>query len=517
MTPQEKQLRRTLRDDFKIYAKKCLKVKGKDGTIVRFKLNSAQEYLHDRLEAQLKEAGLIRAMVLKGRQQGISTYAEGRYYWKVTHRKGVRAFILTHEDNATANLFEMTERYHNNCPDLLRPHTGTSNAKELFFDRLDSGYKVGTAGTKAVGRSNTIQYFHGSEACFWPHADSHFAGVMQAIAFAPGTEVILESTANGLGGRFYEMWVDAIQGKGDYQAIFIPWFWQTEYTRDPTGFEFTPDELEHKKIYNLMDGQLAWRQAKILELKSAELFKQEYPATWQEAFISSGRPVFDPLFVAKAERECYAPSYRAHISGTRVVPRDDGDLRIWDEPKAGGRYVIGADVAEGLVYGDYSVADVLSVPGGEQVAQWHGHVDPDLFSDVLAALGKYYNKAFIGVERNNHGLTTLTNLINYGYPNLYTQYDIEHRSGEKQTRKIGWLTTRKSKIKILDELAADLRDENHGIVCKETIDELRNFMINDDGSYGAKLNCHDDRVMARAIAGEMLRHAPRNRLANREW
>ena len=512
MTPKERQIRKLLRDDFRHYARKCLRVKAKEGQIVPLILNSAQEYLHDRLETQLRETGMVRAMVLKGRQQGISTYTEGRFYWKVTHRKGVRAFILTHEDNATANLFEMTERYHNNCPAIVRPSTTTANAKELYFDKLDSGYKVGTAGTKAVGRSNTIQYFHGSEAAFWPHADSHFAGVMQAIALAPGTEVILESTANGVGGRFYDMWVDAVQGKGDYEAIFIPWFWQAEYTRDPTGFEFTPDERELQKLYDLTDGQLAWRQSKILELKSEDLFRQEYPCTWQEAFISSGRSVFDPLYIEKAVRECFKPNYRARLSGSRVVKRDDGELRVWEDPIPGTRYVIGADVAEGLLHGDYSVADVLKVPNGEQVAQWHGHIDPDLFGDVLEHLGRHYNKAFIGVERNNHGLTTLTTLIRSGYPNLYAQYDIEHRSGEKQTRKIGWLTTKKSKIKILDELAAELRDEQHGIVCRETLDEMRNYQIDEDGSYGAKPGCHDDRVMARAIAGEMLKHAPKNRL-----
>jgi hypothetical protein len=99
-------------------------------------------------------------------------------------------------------LFEVVERFHANCPDAERPSTGAANAKELYFDRLDSGYRVRTAGTKGVGRSSTIQLFHGSEVAFWPYADTHAAGVLQAVPNEPATEIVLESTANGVGNFF---------------------------------------------------------------------------------------------------------------------------------------------------------------------------------------------------------------------------------------------------------------------------------------------------------------------------
>lgn len=161
MTPDEIAIRKKLRDDFEHYALRCLKLRTKDGTVEVFKLNKAQGYIHHCLEEQRKKTGRVRAIVLKGRQQGCSTYVGGRYYWKVSHRKGVRAFILTHEAESTSALFEMTERYHDNCPGLVKPSTGASNAKELIFDALDSGYKVGTAGNKSVGRGTTLQFFHG--------------------------------------------------------------------------------------------------------------------------------------------------------------------------------------------------------------------------------------------------------------------------------------------------------------------------------------------------------------------
>ncbi|QEL16757.1 hypothetical protein [Limnoglobus roseus] len=186
---------RRLRDDFTYYAPRALRIRTKTGTVDPFRLNKAQHHLHTQVEAQRASTGKVRVIVLKGRQQGISTYIEGRFYWRVTHRKGCQAFILTHEQQATDNLFKMVERYHEHCPSLLKPQTKASNAKELVFGRLDSGYKLGTAGTKGTGRSSTIQLFHGSECGFWPHADEHAAGVMQAIPNQAATEVFIESTA----------------------------------------------------------------------------------------------------------------------------------------------------------------------------------------------------------------------------------------------------------------------------------------------------------------------------------
>lgn len=258
-------------------------------------LNQAQTYLHSRLEAQRVRTGKVRALVLKGRQQGISTYVGGRFYHRVTHNKGLRCFILTHEQDATNNLFGMVDRYHQHCPELVKPSTGAANAKELFFDRLESGYAVGTAGAKATGRSQTVQLFHGSEVAFWPNAATHFAGVVQAIPDLPGTEIILESTANGMGGEFHERWQQAEKGEGDYEAIFIPWYWQDEYRREvPPGFTCDDEEREYRAAYGLDLEQMVWRRNKIAELKDPLLFKQEYPATAAEAFQMSGHDSFIP-------------------------------------------------------------------------------------------------------------------------------------------------------------------------------------------------------------------------------
>ena len=292
LSDRERAVRQRLKSDFPHYSSRCLRIRTKSGAIEPLTLNQAQRYIHDRLEKQRVETGKVRALVLKGRQQGCSTYVGGRFYHKATHRKGCQVFILTHEQSATDNLFAMANRYHEHCPALVKPTTGAANAKELVFPILDSGYQVGTAGTKAVGRSKTIQLFHGSEVAFWPHAASHFASVIQAVPDLPDTEIILESTANGVGGEFHERWQQAEAGIGDYQAIFVPWFWQPEYTRPADGFEPDDEEREYGAAHGLTLEQLAWRRAKIAELKDPLLFKQEYPATAAEAFQTTGHDSF---------------------------------------------------------------------------------------------------------------------------------------------------------------------------------------------------------------------------------
>lgn len=297
-----------LKDDFDFYARNCLFVRSKSGDVKHLEMNRAQKYIHACLEEQRNNTGKVRALILKGRQQGVSTYTEARYYWKVTHRQGVRAFILTHEADSTAALFEMVERYHKEAPGFVKPSTGASNAKELVFDTLDSGYKVGTAGNKSVGRGTTIQYFHGSEVAYWPNAAEHAKGILQAVPDETDTEIILESTANGIGNYFYQQWLKAEAGEGDFQAVFVPWFWQEEYRKFGLGLRRTPEEEKLVELFGLDDEQLAFRRSKIAELAADGTdgliaFRQEYPMTAQEAFqVSGGQSLIRPELVIAARR-----------------------------------------------------------------------------------------------------------------------------------------------------------------------------------------------------------------------
>jgi hypothetical protein len=321
MDSQEKEIRLKLKNDFVHYAAKCLKVRSKEIRIEPFILNKVQLYLHNIVEKQLAETGKVRVIILKGRQQGCSTYTEGRLYWRVTHKFGALAFILTHDSEATDNLFKMAVRFHDNCPALVKPSTKASNSKELIFGELESGYKIGTAGNKSVGRSSTIQFFHGSEVAFWPNAQEHAKGILQAIPNVPGTEVFLESTANGMGNYFHQQWQLAETKKSDYIPVFLPWYWQEEYVSPvPEGFKPTESEMELVHFYGLTKAQLAWRRLKIVELSVSgadgeKAFKQEYPCNAVEAFQTSGEDAFiSPDLVMRA-RKCSVSEHGPLIIG----------------------------------------------------------------------------------------------------------------------------------------------------------------------------------------------------------
>lgn len=331
---REHAVRARLRTDFEYYAPRCLAIVTKPDAsgkslVVPFRFNTAQRYVHRRIEEQKARFGWVRALVLKGRQQGISTYAEGRNYWKTTNNKGEKTYILTHKQEATDNLFAMVERYHANCPPFVQPTVTTKNAKELVFGHLDSRYQVATAGAKGAGRSATLINVHGSEVGFWENAESHLGGMLQAVPLAPGTEVILESTANGVGNVFHKQWQLAEKGQSDFIAIFVPWFWQEEYRRRaPDEFECNGDpesvpegeltELEYQETFRLNDDQMYWRRRKIVELGGGEegywLFKQEYPATADEAFQSTSTHSFlSRRSVLKARKSTVATDGRLII------------------------------------------------------------------------------------------------------------------------------------------------------------------------------------------------------------
>lgn len=330
MNPEQIGVKQRLKDEFPFYARNCLNIRTKDAGVSAFVLNEAQEYIYKKLEEQQAKTGKVRAIILKGRQQGASTLIQGRFVHKTTHNKGVRAFILTHDGESTNALFEMTKRYYDLLPHFVKPSIEKSNAKELKFDKLDSGYKIGTAGNKSIGRGQTIQYFHGSEVAFWQNAGELTKGVLQAVPDANNTEIILESTANGLNNYFHQQWKMAEKGESEFQAIFVPWFWQSEYKKNaPDDFKKTDYESDLVTSYHLTNDQLFWRRRKISELSAdgvdgGKAFKQEYPMNAAEAFqITSG---MDTLINADACMRARANTFNGngpHIVG--VDPSRGGD------------------------------------------------------------------------------------------------------------------------------------------------------------------------------------------------
>ena len=288
LSPREIELRLKLRDDFEYYAPRCLTLITKEGQPERMALNQAQHYIHEKLQNQLATLGRVRAIILKGRQMGCSTYIQARYLWKTSQNKGKKAFILTHNSQATSNLYGMTKRFYSNLPDAVKPVIDKNNAAELDFKLLDSGYRVSTAGSQGVGRGSTIHLLHASEVAYWRDGEDHVPGLLQAVSDSDGTEIILESTANGPNGVFYSMTQAALEGRSEYEVIFVPWFWQAEYRRKvEPGFKLTPDERSYADTHSLDTEQMCWRRNKINTFIRGEAeFRREYPATVEEAFLA---------------------------------------------------------------------------------------------------------------------------------------------------------------------------------------------------------------------------------------
>lgn len=381
------------------YAKTALTIRTKKAEFKTLEFNAAQQLAHERFERQRRVKGLVRALVLKGRQQGISTYVTGRFYQRASLNRGVNVYILSHEQTSTDTLFGIVDRYHRNCP--LRPHVGASNAKELEFDKLESSYAVATAGSKGIGRSKALSLFHGSEVALWQNAKDHFAASVQAVPYAHGTEIILESTSGGPKGEFYDRFTDAINGTSDegYEAIFIPWHMSPEYAipvgpsfvlRDEPAEDGGFSEREYAELFSLSREQMAWRRMKQGELRDEGLFRREYPSSVQEAWSSAAD---DKRFVPPAL------VMRARKNKNR---RGAGPLILGIDPASGGgdRFVICArrgSVVPWIRYRDHidileAFAWVKQVIDEEDPARVYidaGNIGVDLITMLRAAGPKY--------------------------------------------------------------------------------------------------------------------------------
>lgn len=277
----------------------------------------------------------------------------------------------------------------------------------------------------------------------------------------------------------------------------------------PGAFEDTLDseEEEIQKAYGLILEQLSWRRWTIKNKcgDDKNKFDQEYPANDVDCFLVSGRPRFDARKLHTMLLAAKDPPARGilHEDGSRVriEANDRGFLRIWQPPKMRGRYIIGADVAEGLTDGDYSCGHVYDWETLELCAEWHGHIEPDLFGIELGKLGKIYNNALIGVEANKDN-TVNVRLKNDGYPHLFYRRDLERRTNRKGASTLGWLTTTVTKPVMIDTLAQAITD-GALIPSRETVSEMMTFVYHDNGKLGAQSGCFDDRVIASAIAVEI--------------
>lgn len=544
-----------IRKDFYRYCKNNLKIKDKHSKIVPFVPNVPQRVLIDYVLLCIKEKRPVKAIILKARQMGLSTAVEAIIYWWTSTNKNINSVIIGHEESSSKNLYMMFRRYYDHTNPLFKPSIRYNTRTDLSFERFDetgkqvglgSSIKTATAGNKAAGRSDTINLLHASELGEWENGEDLVASLLETV---PDEEVMdkpsmmfLESTAKGRGNYFHNEFKLAMAGKNNFMPFFFPWWILDSYERTATWedlgdltdyekflveliskghdvagqhIEINPESIPRKIMFYR-------RKAKNFE-STPERLTQEYPSTWQEAFIASGKNVFDTLALQEMENEAepvelteyykITPGeYHEDFSLERIPyePQEDADdftykapLKIWKHPEPGHEYVIGGDVAEGLATGDFSVAEVVDTITMETVARWRGHIDPDKFGEIIGALGAYYNYALVGVEVNNHGLTTIQKLRDTFYTNLFKREKGYDEDYEEPTSNLGWKTDVRTKRLMVDDLIKLIRERI--ITDKDIvfIDEAFAFVRDDRGRTNAEEGEHDDTVMAKAIAFQL--------------
>jgi len=274
-----------LRDDNEYFARNALYIRPKEGGISPLIYNASQRKLNRLLDERLAAKGMVRAIVAKGRQFGASTAISGRFLKKTIQTPGIRCIVVAHTKPASGNLLKMIKRYIDHMPADLKPSVGTSNAEELIFDRLDSGYAVAVATEEGAGRSDTAQLLHGSECSRWPDMQEQLSALFQTVPRVPGSEIILESTSQSYGDHWHQMWNAAEAGESEFLPIFLSWADHEEYRETPPpDWKRSAEDEELVRLHGLTDAQLHWRKLKIAELRSDVLFKIEYPLSALESF-----------------------------------------------------------------------------------------------------------------------------------------------------------------------------------------------------------------------------------------
>jgi len=512
--------------DRRFFIEDHLKIRTVDKRVTLLKLNEAQERLFEVIESQERAEKPVRIIGVKPRKVGLSTGIQAVFFHMASTHPLTKGLTVAHDLDSTEEMFQMAGLFYDELPEPLKPMKRYSNRKELSFGNPDerarsrrpglrSQLRIATAGDPDLGRSKDIHLLHCSEMGYWPQHDESLLSVLNSVPDIPDTMVFMEGTPNGWNTPFHKDYLAARNGTGAYLAYFMAWHEFKSYRMplwvSPEEFtdSITDDERDMQKAYTLTPEQLNWRRWAIENKcgRDPEKFRQEYPGNDVECWLLSGRPRFDRNKLQHMLLRAIAPTFRGYLKcedGIHVTVEENpaGYVRIWRMPQPGHRYVIGADVAEGLEKGDFSCGLVLDRDDLSLCAEWHGHIDPDLFGDELAKLGKFYRNAFIGCEVNNHGLTTCTTLRRLGYTNLHYRQEIGTIT-EKPTERIGWRTDVKTKPLMIDALAKGIREEALSVLDKDTIAELMSFVVNDDGTTSAQEGNFDDRVIALAIALQM--------------
>jgi len=510
--------------DFYRFCEVNLKIKTKTGELVPLVPNEIQRQLVEGVLRKLRDEEPVRFIILKARQQGVSTIIEALIYWWTITNRGQQSKIIAHDSDTSEYLYNIFRTYYDNSNPLFKVSTKYNTRNDITFANeaephksLNSQIDTATAENTGTGRGQTIQWLHASEVAKWRNGQEIVAGLMQAVALMKNTAIFLESTANGIGDYFHTTWQAAKRGESAFEPLFFPWSIHKEYELPvPKHFILTKAEKELQKEHGLNKRQLQWRRKKMLEFTGDEKrFYQEYPLTDAEAFLASGSPRFNIYKLQEMESKCYDPQTveliekKTKLGTPKIIPKslEGAPLKVWFQPQEGHEYVIGADVAEGIEE-DYSVATVMDRDSHVTVARFRGDVEPSDFGEILDIIGRWYNRALIGCEINNHGLTTVQRLRDLGYDKLYRRERGMDERYEEYTSKLGWRTDMRTKPLMIDALSEAISLGQITDYDKIFILECMTYIRDNRGRTNAQEGQHDDTVISTAIALQLFEWNP---------
>lgn len=501
MTNEEK-LKRILNDPL-LFIQTFIKIVDKRGNLVKFSPNPQQKIL-------LNEMDKFN-VVLKSRQLGISVLSCAYSIWLAIRYPNTSCLLMAHSLDGADGIFTKLKQLYSSIPEAVRPKLINNNRKEL---RLDNGSRITviSCGTKESVRGSTLRFVHVSEAAFCnENIDRQILAIEQCLT--PDGRIIVESTANGF-NFFSDMYSKAAQGESLYKPFFFGWvddklMFADEYAQfakryvDLHGKLPCIEELDSAELSLYHRGatieQIVWRRLKISNSSESQ-FAQEFPSTPSEAFVSTGDNVFDNQKIHERLENIKSKSIPMPDNLPDILkPWYNRGFSLWEAPEPGIRYFIGVDSAEGLGgSSDYSVAEIIDREGF-QVAEFRSNkIKPYEFVEIIDRLGKWFNIAYLVVEKASAGQTVCDRLYNdVQYPLMYKYKSWDARGSCK--RKPGFETTKQSKQRIIDDFV-ELHSKDLICINSDILLQEMKMFIYKDGSTKASVGYHDDTVMAMAMA-----------------
>ncbi len=514
---------RRLKDGNRLpYITKLLKIKDEHRRIVPLTLNNVQEkYFQPAIDRQLKATGKVRLVILKARRMGCSTVASANIFADTATTPNTTSYIISKDLASATAIFSMYMAFHSNLPDDLKPMIKHGNARELLYGDpsranfgggLNSGIYVQQAGNQDVGRADAVHHVHGSEVAFWPAGKDFevMASIEQTVPNLENTSIIYESTANQRGGAFHKRYWGAKEGVSDYEAIFVPWFAMDAYQMpldEGEVIDMTAQEFNLQCDHNLTPEQIKWRRWAIVNKCQNDplIFKREYPATDEEAFMySRGSKVFNTELCAfiREDARKQKPVAVRDIRQGQITDKGRGRLKIYTQPTYGRKYVVGVDPSEGLEEGCEMAVEVLDAATMQQVAEWGGKAALRTeFPSIITGIAKYYKNALLVVEANNHGHAVLHGVQDLHYNNIYRRKRVDKR-GEAPSMWPGWYTDSVNKQLIIDLTDSLIKDGFLlGLVKSDDLaSEMIDFAYDEAGRAKPPRGKFADRLMAYMIA-----------------